>query len=224
MASILVGEESALTVEIQRAIDSLKQEVSTIKVRVASVLDTQPRSSTYVFKLCIQYWLHLCEQQEVRSAINDRIIDMDPVIEQILHSSLTIDLPPVFIIKVKNASSKKEGNITPAGQQEAETKGKKRKGGDNDDAAQKHIKNDHMITKFKMKEGEDWRQDLSGKNTKDRPKWNDKCWMCARWFTKGDCFTDCNNKESHVGAPNVPAKKKTEYLNFLNRVRGNPML
>jgi hypothetical protein len=75
-----------------------------------------------------------------------------------------------------------------------------------------------------MKEGEDWCCNLAGKNTKDRPKWNDNCYMGARWFTMGNCFTNCNNKDSHVDGPDVPAKKRTEYLNFLNRVQGNPTL
>ncbi len=60
---------------------------------------------------------------------------MDPVIEQILHNSLTINLPPIFIVDAKDPALKKEGNITPAGQQEAEKKGKKQKGRDNDNAA-----------------------------------------------------------------------------------------
>jgi hypothetical protein len=157
-------------------------------------------------------------------AINDRIIDKDLVIKQILISSLTIDLPPVFTTSAKDPTQKKEGDITQAGQQEAGKRGKKQKGRGNNNAARKYIKNDHVIAQFRMKEGEDWRWDLSGKNTKDRPKWNNNCYMCARWFTKGNCFTDCNNKDSHVGRPDVPAKKKTEYLNFLNRVQGNPTL
>jgi hypothetical protein len=118
---------------------------------------------------------------------------MDPVIEQILNSSLTIDLPPVFTTNAKDPTQKKEGDITPAGQQEAEKRGKKQKGRGNNDAARKYIKNYHMIAKFRMKEGEDWRRDLAGKNTKDRPKWNDNCYMCTRLFAKGDCFTNCNN-------------------------------
>ncbi len=48
--------------------------------------------------------------------------------------------------------------------------------------------------------------------------------MCTRWFTKGNCFTNCNNKNSHIGGQDIPAKKKTEYLSFLNRVQGNPTL
>jgi hypothetical protein len=79
--------------------------------------------------------LHLCKQQEDQSAINDRIIDMDLVIEQILHSSPTINLPPIFIVDAKDPALKKERNITQAGQQEAEKKGKKWKGGDDNHAA-----------------------------------------------------------------------------------------
>ncbi len=75
-----------------------------------------------------------------------------------------------------------------------------------------------------MKEGKFWRRDQVGKNTKDRPKWKVKnCWMYMRWFSKGDCFTDCNNKDYHVGVADVLTNKKTEYISFLNRVQGNPM-
>ncbi len=176
----------------------------------------------YAFEIRIQRWLCLCKQQEYQSAINDRIIDIDPVIKQILNSSLTIDLPIVFVPTATNPAQKKEGDVTPEGQQQgAEKRGKKRKGEGDDDAACKHIKNKNMVKEFKMKEGKVWRHDLAGKNTKDRPKWNDK--MCVRWFSKGDCFTNCNNKDCHVGAADVPTDKKTEYISFLNRVQDNPM-
>ncbi len=71
-----------------------------------------------------------------------------------------------------------------------------------------------------MKENEVWKGDLTGKNLKDRPKWNDKSWMCVRWFTNGNCFKDCNNKDSHVCAQAVPADKKAAYIEFLDRIRG----
>jgi hypothetical protein len=63
MSSILFREESALTVEIQRAIDSLKQEVYTIKVRIASNF-RYPAKILYAFKICIQCWLRFGKQQE----------------------------------------------------------------------------------------------------------------------------------------------------------------
>jgi hypothetical protein len=148
---------------------------------------------------------------------------MDPVIKQILNSSLTIDLPILLVTATTNPTKKKEGGVTPAGQQQgAEKRGKKCKHKGDNNAARKHIKNENMVEEFKMKEGEVWRRDLVGKNTKDRPKLNDKnCWMCVRWFSKRDCFTNCNNKDFHVSAADVPTNKKSKYISFLNRVQGN---
>ncbi len=79
------------------------------------ISDTQKKN--YAFEIRIQCWLCLCKQQEDRLAINDRIIDMDPVIKQILNSSLTIDLLIVLFTTATNPAQKKEGDITPAGQQ-----------------------------------------------------------------------------------------------------------
>jgi len=96
MVSILFGEGSMLTVEIGQAIILIKQEVSTIKVRIGG--DFQyPEKILYALEICIQCWLCLCKQQEDQLAINNRIINMDQVIEQILNISLTIDLPIVFV-------------------------------------------------------------------------------------------------------------------------------
>jgi hypothetical protein len=78
-----------------------------------------------------------------------------------------------------------------------------------------------MVKEFKMKEGKNWRRNLAEKLPRDRPKWGKNSWMCARWFTKGDCFSDCNNKECHVGAADNSTDKKAKYINFLSRIQGN---
>jgi hypothetical protein len=106
MVSILFGEGSALTVEIGWAIVLIKQEVSTIKVRIAGDF-RYPAKILHAFEICIQRWRCLCKKQEDQSAINDRIIDMDPVIAQILNSSLTIDLLIVFVTAATNLAQKK---------------------------------------------------------------------------------------------------------------------
>ncbi len=210
MASILFGECSVLTVEIGQAFVLIKQEVSTIKVGIASDFRYPEKNPLRLQGLHPMLALPLCKQQEDRLAINDRIIDMDPVIKQILINSLTIDLPIFFVTAATDPARKKEGDITPAGQQQgAEKRGKKHTGKGDNNAACKHIKNKKNVKEFKMKEGKVWRCDLAVKNTKDRPKWNDKnCWMCMRWFSKGDCFTNCNNKDCHVSAADVPTDKK----------------
>ncbi len=187
-----------------------------------AITSTQPKI-LYAFEIRIQRWLLLCEQQDDCSSISDRIIDMDPVIEHILNSSLTIDLPPIFT-GVDPTQTNVGGIIAQAAaagqQQEGDKRGKKRKERDGAEAAKQYIKNESRVDEFKMKENKVWKRDLAGKNLKDRPKWNDKSWMCIRWFTNSNCFKDCNNKDSHVCAQDVPANKKTAYIKFLDRVRG----
>ncbi len=151
------------------------------------------------------------------------------MIEQILNSNLTINLPTVFTTDATNVAQKKEGEYpTPAGagqqQQGREKRGKKRKGRSNNGAAGRHIKNKSMVKEFKMKEGENWHRDLTQKLPRDRPKWGKNSWMCTRWFTKADCFSNCNNKECHVGAADISADIKAKYIIFLNRIRGNPTI
>ena len=79
-ATILCGAESALAVEMGPMLALTKQEVSTIKVRIAEDF-RYPAKILYAFEIHIQHWFHLCEQQEDSSTINDSIIDMDQVIK-----------------------------------------------------------------------------------------------------------------------------------------------
>jgi hypothetical protein len=67
---VLFGPESALTVEMGRALALIEQEFSTIKVRIAGDF-RYPAKILYAFEIRIQRWLNLCEQQEDRSTIND---------------------------------------------------------------------------------------------------------------------------------------------------------
>jgi hypothetical protein len=105
MATILFEAASMLAVKMGCVLALIKQEVSTIKVRIAGDF-RYPAKILYAFEIRIQHWLYHCKQQEDRSTINDSITDMDQVIEQILNSSLSIDLPLVFTFG--DAQKKKE--------------------------------------------------------------------------------------------------------------------
>ena len=174
MATILFGSESALTSEMGWALTLIEQEVSTVKVQIAGDF-RYPAKILYAFEIRIQHWLNLCEQQEYCSTINDSIIGMDQVIEQILNSSLMIDLPLVFTTNdtQEKGDTPTPANATGAGQQGGEKRGKKRKGGGEDGGANRRVFNTSMVEEFKMKEGEHWRKHLAGKLPKDRPKWGD---------------------------------------------------
>jgi hypothetical protein len=84
MATILLGAESALTVEMGHMFALIEQEFSTNKVRIAGDF-RYPAKILYTFK-----------PLRIARTINNSIIDIDQVTEQILNSSLSIDLPLVF--------------------------------------------------------------------------------------------------------------------------------
>ena len=74
-------------------------------------------------------------------------------------------------------------------------------------------KHEAPITEFLMSEGEDWRRDYAGKNTKDCPK------LCGRWYVRGECFNDCNIKNSHAKADDQ--EKKDAFSTYLKKIRDN---
>eukprot|EP00957_Ditylum_brightwellii_P012699 959901-Ditylum_brightwellii.AAC.1 len=62
-----------------------------------------------------------------------------------------------------------------------------------------------------MKEGESWKGTFCGKSAKSRPDWDDEIKMCACWFIKGDCFSDCKNAASHVAEKDVSDERKKAF-------------
>jgi hypothetical protein len=44
--------------------------------------------------------------------------------------------------------------------------------------------------------------------------------MCNRWHSKGNCFDDCKNRESHVSADEVSEKDKNNYAKYLKKIQG----
>jgi hypothetical protein len=80
------------------------------------------------------------------------------------------------------------------------------------------VKNPAPITKFLMKEGKIWKHDFSGKCTRDHPKWDETTFMCACWHIRAECFVDCKNKASHMGACAVPHAKHAGFKAYLNKV------
>ena len=151
-----------------------------------------------------------------RSMIDDRLVKFDPVIESVLNSTLNIVLPPNFIVTPTTKPT--NPTVVSPGDDTKKKNPKKRKTADEDN--DRIATNTAPVREFLLKEGEDWSRDFAGKCTRDRPKWGDSDWMCARWWVKGKCFRDCMNKASHVGANDIPAAKRTEFKAYLAKVRG----
>ena len=79
------------------------------------------------------------------------------------------------------------------------------------------MKNNNQVEDFKPAEGESWRGTFANKLVAERPAWSGKCKMCPRWHIKGDCFSDCKNKASHVPQSKVPADKNRKFDAWMDK-------
>ena len=148
--------------------------------------------------------------------VNDRLVCFDEVFEMVMNSTINVILPPNFVKPTTTASPTSSNVMSPDGDGKKK-KDKKRKAGDVEE--ERITKNPAPIPEFLLKDGENWKEHFAGKCSKDCPKWDDTIFMCARWYIRGKCFIDCNNKASHVGASAVPQAKKDAFLAYITKVR-----
>ena len=168
-----------------------------------------------------QLWLKECKSaKNNRDEVDDSIIDFCSLISQVVLGSFHILLPPTF--QMKNPNETKTG--PPGG-------GDKRKGldenkrGSDRKKGRENAKN-HAVVKNLFPHGEicmlankTWAGDFAGKCNDARPKWNEKCKCCPRWFLQKYCFSDCPNKESHVLADRIPPPILQQMLAWVKACR-----
>ena len=155
-----------------------------------------------------------------RKSVNDKVIDFEDLLEQVLNGSFTMNLPPSFKIVQAGTDAPNDAKQAVArGAKEegkGEGRGKKRKG---DNGNGNLVKNPAPDEDLAVKAGESWAETFSKQLPKERPSWDGKINMCARWHIKGDCFDDCSRKESHVGKDKIPADKKASFLTYMAKCR-----
>ena len=99
---------------------------------------------------------------------------------------------------------------------------KKKRRGENENEKENKVVNKNIPTEFRLLEGEDYKAVFAGRCVEDRPIWNvgnAKCRMCPRWWIIGICFRDCRNAKSHVPTSDLPANKKSAFVEFLEKAR-----
>mgnify|MGYP006177327177 FL=1 len=169
----------------------------------------------------VQRWLKMCENCTMtRKSVNDKVIDFEDLLEQVLNGSFTMNLPPSFKIVQAGTDAPNDAKQAVArGAKEegkGEGRGKKRKGDNGNGNLVKNLAPDEDLA---VKAGESWAETFSKQLPKERPSWDGKINMCARWHIKGDCFDDCSRKESHVGKDKIPADKKASFLTYMAKCR-----
>ncbi len=121
----------------------------------------------------MQRWLKSCERAEnSRNKVNDKCLDLDEVIEQVLNETFTVTLPPAFMKVKSEASEKKDAEGKHRGGESKESKGrKKRRSKDGKGAG---VKNPMQPAEFKLTASENWKEHFLGILTQDQPTWNEE--------------------------------------------------
>jgi hypothetical protein len=162
----------------------------------------------------VQRWLDHCKHATDRSEVDDRILNFGPMIEDVLDNRFNVELPASFKLST-------DDEVVPVVPGQPPLKRKKDDAKKGEKGEDLRIVNPNQCKDFVMKEGESWTETFCGKCAKDRPSWSSTARMCVRWHTKGDCFADCRNAESHVACSEIPQARKEEYKGFMKKARHN---
>ncbi len=127
---------------------------------------------------------------------------------------------PASFKKVKNSfktAAVEETKHTTAGNVGEGSGGNKKKCKGNNGNG--NVENLEQDKDFAMATGEFWKEPFSKQFPQNRPSWEGKVKMCARWHIKGDCYDNCTRVTSHVTKDKIPANKKESFLTFMKKCR-----
>ena len=162
----------------------------------------------------LQRHLEDCRMADDRSEVDESILNLSEILVDVQNGRFFMDLPPSFEQLNLNAELNDDG-----GSFSRKTKSKKRKL-DNDNEQESQLdKNEEPIPGVCLKEGESFKDVFRGKLIDQRPMWDSKRKMCARYHIKHVCFKDCRQKESHQPNSKVPEGKKKEMRDYVKKVR-----
>ncbi len=162
-----------------------------------------------------------CKQASIaRTQVNDNVLEFKDLLEQVLNSAFQMSLPASFN-KIANSSKNAAAEET-----KHDTAGNEGKG--NGGNKKKHkskngngnlVKNLTKDKDFALATSKSRKNTFSKQFPQDRPSWEEKVKMCARWHIKGNCYDNCTRVTSHVTKDKIPADKKSGFLAFMKKCR-----
>ena len=225
LMDILFGNESILTKKLTKLVRAIKLNAITYKAR-SSYDDRFPSKVLWAVCNRVQSFLTSCWQAKDREEVDDDLIEFTSDHKDIILNSFNPALPPCFkeVTKKEATENDQENNNDNEKSQknkkrkkEHDAKQQKKQGGPSSAPDALQIKNDHQCEEFKMKEGERWSMFKAAGNS-GRAQLNGLP-MCARWHTRGSCFSDCKHKASHVKCSEVPSDVKEAHVKWMKKAR-----
>jgi hypothetical protein len=209
LSSILFGKKSSLPGSLRQ----LHSEMGLNRLLLKGKVKTDP---TLIAKLMfavdnrVQLWFGYLRRASDREDVNDSILDFAVIVNEIVLDQFRVVLPPIF-------AAVKERNEVLQPLLKKPKKGKGTKSITEED--ERKVVNKDVPSEFRLIGNEDYRKNFANKNIEARPMWDEKCKMCPRWWTHGNCFTDCRNAASHVAGSELSADKKKAFAEYMELCR-----
>jgi hypothetical protein len=142
----------------------------------------------------------LCEQASFScTQVNNNVLKFEDLLEQVLNRVFNLNLPASFK-KIKNptkTAAVDDNKQAAAGNNEKGNSSNRRKR-KNKNSNGNLVENKTQDKDLVPNEGETWKDTFSKQFLQDRPTWDGKVKMCARWHIKGDCYDNCARVISHI--------------------------
>ena len=140
----------------------------------------------------------------MRDEVDDDLINFNEILNQVRVRNFEYKLPPSIRKVIENDTSPQEKSPP------------HKKGKTNNDDQNTRVTNDGTIAAW-MPDQDTYANAIRNSDSlKKRPTINDTI-MCHRFHSKGYCFNNCNNKQTHVPSSSLDQKTKKEYLNWLEK-------
>ena len=149
-------------------------------------------------------WLQQCAQESDRENVDDSLLDFKDIVNQVLNDQFLQVLPSTF----KSEKEEEDEPFPPSGPGQARKKQKR----ESNQTESRQVRNTGTISEW-VPTQEVYTQKFAGKNISARPILNGVP-MCQRFHSKTYCFSDCNNKASHVPSNTVSDEIKAKYTSY----------
>ena len=161
----------------------------------------------------LQSLFRLCSRHAAPVDFDPQAYSFNEICTDIIRYRFFCALPP----SLEKGNSKRNRNPNGPGS-EGGTGGLVGSGGNPNDQIKKRqrseskfVRNEKVKPEWKLSENEDVRKMFNAGVLDNRPSFNATCKLCHRWASKGFCFDNCFNKDSHCEWSEEQCKAWTKF-------------
>ena len=214
---IVTGEASSATGELSRLVDQIESVRHNIN---AKLVNDKFVCAKILLAIDRRLQIHIedCSNAGDRTEVDVDVLNFGRVLADIKLGTFQMDLPPSF--KDLSNSPKDDDDTNGQPNQRGGKRGKKRDNDGNSRDERKDV-NSKPVDGICLLPNENFTRIFGGKHLDARPSWGDKKKMCVRFHIAHTCYRNCNQKDSHVPASEVPPEKVEEMKAYMKKCRAD---